>query len=135
MRAAGTRSTTARVSVTNYGGLRNRVAILSEAYAYLSFEDRIAATSRFVEEILDWVAAHEQDIERVVADADAEVVVGRELALRADFEQSSEPVDILMGDVAHERHPLTGAPVLRRLDEQTTETMPEFETFAQTLTA
>ncbi len=115
----------------NYGGLRNRVAILSEAYAYLSFEDRIAATSRFVEEILDWVAAHQQDIARVVADADAEVVVGRQLALRADFEQSGEPVDILMGDVARERHPLTGAPVLRRLDEHTTETMPEFGMFAR----
>ena len=90
---------------------------------------------RFVEEILDWVAAHQQDIARVVADADAEVVVGRQLVLRADFEQSGEPVDILMGDVARERHPLTGAPVLRRLDEHTTETMPEFGMFAPTLTA
>ena len=34
----------------NYIGLRNRVAILSEAYAYATFEDRIKATSRFVDE-------------------------------------------------------------------------------------
>jgi hypothetical protein len=42
----------------NYIGLRNRVAILSEAYAYATFEDRIKATSRFVEEVLNYARAH-----------------------------------------------------------------------------
>ena len=118
----------------NYAGLRNRLGILSEAYAYLSFEDRIAATSRFVEEVVDWVAAHADAVRRVVTEADAEPIVGTELALRADFQRSVEPVDILMGDVARERHPLTGETVYRRLDVQATESMPEFGTFAPTLT-
>ena len=34
----------------NYIGLRNRFALLSEAYAYLTFEDRILATNRFMDE-------------------------------------------------------------------------------------
>jgi hypothetical protein len=34
----------------NYVGLRNRIAILSEAYSYLDFQSRVAATSAFVEE-------------------------------------------------------------------------------------
>ncbi|MEE3136521.1 MAG: M14 family metallopeptidase, partial [Gemmatimonadota bacterium] len=38
----------------NYMGLRNRVAILSEAYAYASFEDRVLGSLWFVEEILDY---------------------------------------------------------------------------------
>ena len=42
----------------NYVGLRNRVAILSEAYAYATFQDRILATSRFVEEVLIFANAH-----------------------------------------------------------------------------
>ena len=33
----------------NYIGLRNRIAILSEAYSYASFEDRVSATLAFVE--------------------------------------------------------------------------------------
>ena len=37
---------------TNYVGLRNRAAILSEAYSYADFETRIAATYAFVVEIL-----------------------------------------------------------------------------------
>jgi hypothetical protein len=38
----------------NYVGLRNRFALLSEAYAYATFEDRIKATNYFVEEALDF---------------------------------------------------------------------------------
>jgi len=36
---------------TNYVGLRNRLAILSEAYSYLDFRSRVEVTEAFVEEI------------------------------------------------------------------------------------
>jgi len=42
---------------TNYYGLRGRIAILSEAYSHDPFKRRIAATYRFVKEILSAVAA------------------------------------------------------------------------------
>lgn len=40
----------------NYVGLRNRIAILSEAYSYRDFKTRIAVTKAFVVEILRWCA-------------------------------------------------------------------------------
>ena len=124
----------------NYIGLRNRIAILSEAYSYASFEERVLATLYFVEEILDYVHEHGDEVRRIVADADAATVVGDSLALRAAraarftaLERSAAPVDILMGAVVEEAHPLTGRPLLLRADTQYVETMYEYGTFAPTL--
>ena len=118
----------------NYIGLRNRIAILSEAYSYATFEERVLATLYFVEEILDYVHAHAEEVRRIVADADAAPVVGESLALRAAPERSAAPVDILMGAVIEEVHPLTGRPLLLRADTQYVEPMYEYGTFAPTLT-
>ena len=117
----------------NYIGLRNRIAILSEAYSYATFEERVLATLYFVEEILDYVHEHADEVRRIVADADAAGVVGDSLALRAVPRRSDAPVDILMGAVVEERHPLTGRPLLLRADTQYVETMHEYGTFAPTL--
>ena len=117
----------------NYIGLRNRVAILSEAYAYATFEERVLSTLYFVEEILDYVHEHADEVRRIVADADAAPVVGDSLALRAAPERSAERVDILMGATVEEAHPLTGRPLLLRADTQYVEPMYEYGTFAPTL--
>ena len=114
----------------NYGGLRNRVAILSEAYAYLTFQNRISATRHFVEEILDYVHADGAEIRQIVAAADAMSVIGKQLAVRADFERSPERIEILLGEVATERHPFTGESMLRRVDRQIPTRMYEFGTFS-----
>ncbi len=118
----------------NYIGLRNRIAILSEAYSYATFEERVLATLYFVEEILDYVHEHADHVRQIVADADAASVVGESLALRAAPERSAAPVDILMGAVVEEVHPLTGRPLLLRADTQYVEPMYEYGTFAPTLT-
>ncbi|MXX56129.1 MAG: peptidase M14 [Gemmatimonadetes bacterium] len=117
----------------NYIGLRNRIAILSEAYSYATFEERVLATLYFVEEILDHVHARADEVRRIVADADATPVAGDSLTLRAVPERSTEPVDILMGATIEETHPLTGRPLLLRADTQYVETMYEYGTFAPTL--
>jgi hypothetical protein len=113
----------------NYIGLRNRIAILSEAYAYATFEDRILATSRFVEEILAYAHANASHIRRTTAAADATPVIGQQLALRAEYERSPQPVTILMGAVVEERNPYSGATILRRADVSTPEQMYEYGTF------
>ena len=118
----------------NYVGLRNRIAILSEAYSYATFPDRIAATTRFVQEILDYAYANASRIRSIVHQAGTDGVVGRTLALRADYQRSPEPVEILMGDVAQERNPYSGATMLRRLDVRRPERMYEYGTFAPTET-
>ena len=117
----------------NYIGLRNRIAILSEAYSYATFKERVLATLYFVEEILDYVHDHGDEVRRIVAEADAASVVGESLALRAVPERSEEPVDILMGATVEETHPLTGRPLLLRADTQYVETMYEYGTFAPVL--
>ena len=114
----------------NYIGLRNRVAILSEAYAYATFEDRVLATLYFVEEILDYTHANGEEIRRVVETADAESVVGTQLSVRATPERSVERVDILMGEVDEEAHPVTGEVMLRRRDVRVPTSMYEYGTFA-----
>ena len=116
----------------NYIGLRNRIAILSEAYAYLTFEDRVLATLYFVEEILDFAQTNAVRIRQVVEEADRRSVVGRTLATRATFERSPERVTILMGAVEEERHPYTGEVILRRLDVSDPTPMYEYGTFSAT---
>ncbi len=95
----------------NYIGLRNRFAILSEAYSYATFEERIRATYRFIEEILSYARGHAATLRRVVAAADSADVTGRVLSLREEF-QRTDSVAIL-------------GP----------ERMPEFQTFRPTETA
>lgn len=113
----------------NYAGLRNRFGILSEAYAYLTFPERIETTRRFVEEVLDYAYAHASPIRRATEAADRASVAGRPLPVRARLRRSPRPVEILMGAVREERHPFTGEPMMRRLDVRRPERMPEFGTF------
>ena len=54
----------------NYAGLRNRIAILSEAYSYLDFKGRVEVTEDFVEEIYKSVAANAKQIMTLTAQAD-----------------------------------------------------------------
>ncbi|MEQ8329497.1 MAG: M14 family metallopeptidase [Longimicrobiales bacterium] len=119
----------------NYLGLRNRLAILSEAYSYATFEDRVRGTLWFVEEILDYAQQNASDIRALVEAADRESVVGRSLALRAAPERSSARVTILMGEVDEERHPYTGEPMLLRRDVVVPTPMWEYGRFAATETA
>ncbi|MEO0560237.1 MAG: M14 family metallopeptidase [Bacteroidota bacterium] len=114
---------------TNYIGLRNRYGILSEAYSYATFEDRVLVTKRFVEEILDQAWADASEVRRIVEAADAESVVGRELAVRASFAPLDQPAEILLGAVDTVYHPLTDDRMYAMRDVRTPETMPAFVRF------
>jgi hypothetical protein len=116
----------------NYIGLRNRFAILSEAYSYATFSDRILATSRLVDEILSYAHRNATRIRQAVAAADRASIVGQQLALRATHERSAEQVEILMGDVVEERNPYSGATILKRADVRRPERMYEWGTFRAT---
>jgi hypothetical protein len=114
---------------TNYVGLRNRLAILSEAYAYLTFEERIEVTHGFVVAILDYVRDNASAIRAAAATADARRLVGERLPLRGAFHRAAQPIEILMGEVARERNPFSGEVVLRRLDVARPQRMADFSTF------
>ena len=117
---------------TNYAGLRGRLAILSEAYAYATFEERILATLYFVEEVLNYAHAHASTIQALTAAADTTSIVGTTQAIRAQHARSEAPVEILLGDVVPEQNPYSGATVLRRTETRTPEQLYEYGTFAAT---
>lgn len=115
---------------TNYAGLRNRFGILSESYSYAPFEERIRASKRFVEEVVDYAWAHASRIRRLTEQAESESVVGDTLALRATFAPLPAPVEVLLGEADTVFHPVTGAPMLQRRDVRRPEVMPAFVRFA-----
>jgi hypothetical protein len=116
----------------NYIGLRNRIALLSEAYSYATFEDRIVATNRFIEENLNYAHANAKAVQQLVAESDKRSIVGSTLPLRAELERAAEPVEILMGEVAEERNPYSGQMMYRRTDVKRPEKMYEMGTFKAT---
>ena len=119
----------------NYIGLRNRFALLSEAFAYATFKDRITATNRFVEESLDFVAKNQSRLRRIVQESDGRKVTGQRLGLRAQqLAKSPEPVEILMGEVMQEKHPVDGHRMDLRKDVRIPEKMADYGTFEATET-
>ena len=119
---------------SNYVGLRNRMGILGETYAYATFQDRVRASLWFVEEILDFAHQNAGVVRQIIQDADRESVTGRELALRAEPRRLPD-VTILMGAVDEERNPYTGAVMLRRRDVRIPTVMADYGTFVATETA
>ncbi len=113
----------------NYVGLRNRIALISEAYAYAPFQERVAATLRFVEESLAFAHEHSTRIAALIAEADGTPVAGQRLATRAVPRRSSQPVEILLGRTEEVPHPETGDPMRRRLDVTERTLMDEYVAF------
>lgn len=116
----------------NYIGLRNRFALLSEAYAYLTFEDRIKATDYFLEEALGFASANTERIKQAVAAADAASIVGKTQSVRSRHHKGGE-LTILMGDVEELRHPYTGQLMLLRKDVVNPEQMTDYSTFESSM--
>jgi hypothetical protein len=136
----------------NYVGLRNRLAILSEAYSYLHFEGRVRVTEVFVEEILSTVAANASRLITLLDQLDGETVAyGRGSVVRAGSRQAGrpvapqlgvefrmtplpKPVEILVGDVEKRPHPSAGGEMLVMSDRAVPVRMKDFGTFAATRT-
>ncbi len=82
---------------TEYVGLRGRLAILSEAYAYASFETRINATRLFVTTCLNQIKEQATDVRKLLADVRRETanagrrpLVGDTIAIRGKLTDSPE---------------------------------------------
>jgi hypothetical protein len=112
----------------NYVGMRNRFALLSEAYAYATFEDRIKATNYFLEEALNFAHQNAARLKKAVSDADHERIVGVMEATSAKLKRGGM-VEILMGEVENETNPLNGAIMNRRKDVVKPEQMADMMWF------
>ncbi|HJW92402.1 MAG TPA: M14 family metallopeptidase [Thermoanaerobaculia bacterium] len=62
---------------TNYGSLRNRFTILSEAYSYIDFKARVEVTYQFVHEIANAVARSGSKMWRIATKADERIRRGK----------------------------------------------------------
>ncbi len=113
----------------NYIGLRNRFALLSEAYAYLTFQDRILATNRFMDEALTFARTNADRIKKAVEAADKRRLAGSQLPLGAEMKRTGT-VEVLMGEVSEEKHPVDGHIMNLRKDVKKPEIMADYLTFA-----
>ena len=114
----------------NYFGLRNRLAILSEAYSYADFRTRIAATRAFVLVLLQQLVAHREQVLQVTADADRRLQAGEPAWLGFDTSFGpAERLPVLVGEV--DKIEATGEQPVRyvRKGDGTPETMPVLRSF------
>jgi len=129
---------------TNYYGLRERIAILSEAYSHDPFERRIQATLAFVTEILSLVSERRNAILALRRKADSSVVAwggapdrAPRLALRSRLTTTPTMQDVASEDlVATGDSSLTqpGVPRgFRRTGHFRTQRMPVYDRFEGTL--
>ncbi|HEX5972545.1 MAG TPA: M14 family metallopeptidase [Gemmatimonadaceae bacterium] len=126
---------------TNYYGLRNRVAVLSEAFSHDPFERRVKSTYAFTHELLSLVAEHAAELKERTASTPSWTVhrglVATGVPIRAAFPDSapSQPVryEILerTGDSSRTQ---PGVPRgIRRTGRFVTREMPVFDRFVSTL--
>jgi hypothetical protein len=125
----------------NYAGLRNRIAILSEAYSYLDFKGRVEVTEDFVEEIYKSVVANAKQIMTLTAQADramaAPTANADPVELGVDFQIAAldEKVEILVGDVTKQLNPKSGREMLVMAPMAVPVAMRDFGTFVATRSA
>jgi len=60
--------------VTNYVGLRNRLAILNENYAYADYKTRVHGCYHFLLSILEYCYIHLDEISQIAAEADQKTI-------------------------------------------------------------
>ncbi|HEX7281534.1 MAG TPA: M14 family metallopeptidase, partial [Vicinamibacterales bacterium] len=119
----------------NYAGLRNRIAILSEAYSYLDFKGRVEVTEDFVEEIWRSAAANAKQIMTLTAQADrvfTAPTTAKPVELGVDFEIRALPekVEIVVGDVTKVPNPRSGREMLAMAPLAAPVMMKDYGTFA-----
>jgi hypothetical protein len=122
----------------NYYGLRNRLTILSEAYSYLDFKQRIAVTEAFVEELFKYSATHADQIMALIKSVDEDALSGKPSQQGIEFEikAADQPVGILVGEVKKEKNLLSGKTMTVMTENTFTPIlMPDYSLFVATATA
>lgn len=123
---------------TNYVGLRNRIAVLSEAYSYLDFAGRVRATAAFVEEIMRFVAANAAEIRSLVERSDADWIRDARAAragVAFELRPLPAPVDVLVGAVGTTVNPRSGKSMIAMTESAATPArMLDYGVFAATIT-
>jgi len=123
----------------NYVGLRNRLAILSEAYSYLDFRGRVRVTEVFVEEALNAVVANGARIMQLTTQLDNDTKgysdgAGTRASLGVEFKLAAlpAPVDILVSDVEKKLNARSGREMLVMAEKAVPVRMKDYGVFEVT---
>jgi hypothetical protein len=120
----------------NYVGLRNRIAILSEAYSYLDFARRVKVTEAFVEEIMRFVTANAASIRTLVTSVDADwshAAAPADLGVAFEIRPLPQPVELLVGAVEKKVNPRSGRTMLAMVEDSAAPVrMSDYGVFAVT---
>ena len=109
--------------LVNYAGLQGRLGILSEAYVYRSFSQRVQDTKAFVVASLQWMATHAEEVRAATAARTRSLPAGQPLPLAARLKETERaPFEL----VTLERN-AEGLP-LREVSRRTL-TLPSFGAF------
>ena len=90
---------------STYYGVRNILGLLTETYSYASFKTRITETYWFLEESLGYVATHGETVRDVVAKANAESIIGQQLAVRQQLVKAPALQKIVFAPTISVRNP------------------------------
>jgi murein tripeptide amidase MpaA len=123
--------------VTNYIGIRNRMAILDENYVHADFKARVAGNYAFLAAILDFSASHADELAKMMADVDARTIARglapeptNQFAVEFELKPLAKTVTILgfeMETVPQERG---NFPRMKPTDRKKTYVIPYFADFA-----
>ena len=80
---------------TNYVGLRNRIGILTEAYAYATYEERVLATLAFVRATLEFASEHAGEVRDLLARADGDAATSEVSVIASALVPFPEPATVL----------------------------------------
>jgi hypothetical protein len=122
--------------ITNYVGVRNRLAILDENYVHADFKTRVAGNYAFLFAALDYCHAHADELMKLITDADARTVA-RGLAPKAtdvfgvefDVKALPNPVAVLGYEMEITERPGSPFPQMKPTDKKKTYVIPYFADF------
>ncbi|HMJ69606.1 MAG TPA: M14 family metallopeptidase [Cyclobacteriaceae bacterium] len=94
--------------LVNQFGLRNRMAILSEAFSHKPFKNRIYSTNAFVTEILTYAAGHASQIRSINKQAEAKVMEQKPGIVKKGVRYRMVPSEVLRNMPSYAYEPEIG---------------------------
>ena len=119
--------------LTNYIGLRNRMAILNENYSHADFKTRVLGCYNFLLSILDYCSANTAAINTLIAEADRNTIQRGlnptekdTIAVEYDLKPLEKPIKIIGYEMKVEEREGQRRPRVTRTDVQKTYTVPYY---------
>jgi hypothetical protein len=118
--------------ITNYIGLRNRMALLLENYAYADYKTRVYGNYFFLRAVLDYCYNHNAEIQLLIREADRRTIqkgtnpeAADTFATSYELKPLKEPITILGWEMEADPE-ARGYPRIRKTEVERTYTIPYY---------